>query len=188
MILKHFLRFSITAAFCVLLAGCHHQPVAAPVPPLPPVATVPLVGAPEPVAQPELQRVPVPAVPLPTSSVQPKVRKKKKQPQEPPPPPAAAPVQVAAAAPSSTPSALIGDLTAGGDAAPAEKQHAADAISAVEKDVSGWSGAHSDEQREGLQRIRNFLRQAHEALSTGDAEGASQLATKAKLLLDDLMK
>jgi len=36
--------------------------------------------------------------------------------------------------------------------------------------------------------VRNFRKDAQEALKSGDAEGAKTLATKAKLLLDDLEK
>ncbi len=39
-----------------------------------------------------------------------------------------------------------------------------------------------------VSKVKNFLKDAQEALKTGDAEGAKTLATKAKLLLDDLEK
>ncbi len=39
-----------------------------------------------------------------------------------------------------------------------------------------------------MSKIKNFQRQAKQAMSSGDAEGAKTLATKAKLLLDDLDK
>jgi len=39
-----------------------------------------------------------------------------------------------------------------------------------------------------ISKVRNFQRQAQEALNSGDAEGQRLLATKAKLLLDDLVK
>ncbi len=37
-----------------------------------------------------------------------------------------------------------------------------------------------------MSNVRNFQKQAQQALKTGDAEGAKTLATKGKLLLDDL--
>jgi ribosomal protein S20 len=46
--------------------------------------------------------------------------------------------------------------------------------------------ARSDKAQ--VSRIRNFQRQAQEALSSGDVEGAMTLGTKAKLLLDDFEK
>jgi hypothetical protein len=36
--------------------------------------------------------------------------------------------------------------------------------------------------------VRHFLDQAQQALNSGDADGAMNLATKAKLLMDDLEK
>jgi ribosomal protein S20 len=40
-------------------------------------------------------------------------------------------------------------------------------------------------QKEQISKVRNFWRDAQEALKSGDVEGAMTLATKAKLLLDD---
>ena len=45
-----------------------------------------------------------------------------------------------------------------------------------------------DAEKAQISKIRNFQRQAQEALTSGDLEGAKTLATKAKLLLDDLEK
>ncbi len=46
----------------------------------------------------------------------------------------------------------------------------------------------AEEQKAQVSKVKNFLKDAQEALNTGDAEGAKTLATKAKLLLDDLEK
>ena len=43
-------------------------------------------------------------------------------------------------------------------------------------------------EKKQVRQIRNFLDQAQEALNGGDAQGATNLATKAKLLMDDLEK
>ena len=83
---------------------------------------------------------------------------------------------------------VVGSLTAGGDATPAAQQKAASAISDVEKQVAGLPTATVESQRDGLATVKNFLRQAHDALKTGDTEGALTLAGKAKVLLDDLLK
>jgi ribosomal protein S20 len=37
-------------------------------------------------------------------------------------------------------------------------------------------------------QIRTFLKQAEQAMDNGDMDGAHTLATKAKLLLDELIK
>ena len=39
-----------------------------------------------------------------------------------------------------------------------------------------------------VSKVRTFQRDAQQALDSGDAEGARTLATKGKLLLDDLVK
>jgi hypothetical protein len=44
----------------------------------------------------------------------------------------------------------------------------------------------SDDQKKQVMQVRQFLKQASDALKTGDAEGADNLATKAGLLLDDI--
>jgi ABC-type sugar transport system substrate-binding protein len=44
----------------------------------------------------------------------------------------------------------------------------------------------SDDQKKQVMQVRQFLKQANDALKTGDAEGADNLATKAGLLLDDI--
>ncbi len=192
-------RWLVTCALCAGVTGCHKS-VPVPVPPVAPTTTVPLTQAPEPDKPVLVQSMPVYPTPLPSKPVQPvrvkKVRKKVAEtpavagapaPSAPVPVPAPAPAQVAnaGAAPAES---VIGSLTAGGDAAPAEKQKAADEIVLVEKRLGTLSQNTLDDQKEGLLRVRSFLRQAHEALKSGDADGANTLATKAEVLLDDLLK
>ena len=200
-------RLVLSAAVCAGATGCHHrQP--APAPPVAPTSTVPLAQVPDSDKPPLVQTVPVPPAPLPSASVQPaRVKKTKHKTTDaatatmtPPPasgialanqvasaaPPAAAPTS--AAPPPADTASVIGSLTAGGDAAPEEKQKASDAIATVEKRLAGLSAGTLDSQKEGVARVRNFLRQAHEALNSGDADGAGTLATKAGVLLDDLLK
>jgi hypothetical protein len=61
-------------------------------------------------------------------------------------------------------------------------------IAANEKRLSGLPSQVVEEQKAQINKVKNFQRQAQEALNSGDAEGAKTLATKAKLLLDDLSK
>jgi ribosomal protein S20 len=61
-------------------------------------------------------------------------------------------------------------------------------IAANEKRLNGLPAQIAEEQKAQISKVRNFQRQAQAALSSGDAEGAKTLATKAKLLLDDLLK
>jgi ElaB/YqjD/DUF883 family membrane-anchored ribosome-binding protein len=81
----------------------------------------------------------------------------------------------------------IGELSAGGDSTPQTQQDAKELIATSEHRLNNYSPA-ARQQQEQLRKVRYFLKQARQALSSGDAEGARTLATKAKLLLDDLAK
>ena len=68
------------------------------------------------------------------------------------------------------------------------QQEAVDLIAANEKRLNALSAQIVEAEKAQISKVRNFQRQAQEALNSGDAEGAKTLATKAKLLLDDLVK
>jgi hypothetical protein len=82
----------------------------------------------------------------------------------------------------------IGALSLGGEANPRSQQEAAELLSSVERRLSGLPTSKAKAEKAQVSRIINFQRQAQAALDSGDAEGAKTLATKAKLLLDDLEK
>jgi hypothetical protein len=175
------------AALCAWLTlcacGCRKK-VQAP-PPLPPIQDpVPLVApaAPEhpPMIEPPV--VKMPPVPIASAAAKPKRERRK-----PAAKPAPEPVQVASTEPSAEDSA-VGALTSGGEANPRSQQEAADMIAANEKRLNALPAQIVDEQKAQINKVKNFQRQAQEALSSGDVEGAKTLATKAKLLLDDLSK
>jgi len=86
--------------------------------------------------------------------------------------------------PTATP---IGDLTAGdiGQTALTSRQ-AADLIKTTRDGADGIKRALSSEEKKTVAEIQTFLKRAEQALKAGDAEGAIGLATKAKLLLDEL--
>ena len=75
-------------------------------------------------------------------------------------------------------------FTVGGDQSPRNKQEAASLIAANERRLTAESGGHVAPAL--LSKVRNFQKEAEQALNSGDAEGAKTLATKGKLLLDDL--
>jgi ribosomal protein S20 len=130
----------------------------------------------------EAPQIKLPPVPV-ASNAKPKREKKK------PPPKAPEPVQVAVAPPPLPPEATaIGALTAGGEANPQTQQEAADLIASIEKRLNALSAQKAEEEKAQVSKVKNFWKDAQEALKTGDAEGAKTLATKAKLLLDDLEK
>ena len=87
-----------------------------------------------------------------------------------------------------TDTAAIGELTAGGAANPQAQQEAADLIASIEQRLNRLPAQTVKRQRVQINKVRNFRRQAQEAFNSGDIEGAKTLATKGKLLLDDLEK
>jgi hypothetical protein len=83
----------------------------------------------------------------------------------------------------------IGQLTTG-DSAMGEKakRETADLIGGTEQGLNGIKRSLSTEEKVTATQIRTFLKQAQQALDNGDMDGAHTLATKAKLLLDELTK
>jgi hypothetical protein len=95
-------------------------------------------------------------------------------------------VQVASAP---EPAALaIGTLSTGDDASPQSQQQAQDLIASILKRIAALPAKTADAQKKQIRQIKTFILQAQKALNSGDAEGAKNLATKAKLLMDDLEK
>jgi gas vesicle protein len=94
-------------------------------------------------------------------------------------------VQVAEAAPAEL---AIGTLSTGGDVTPQSQQQAQDMISSILKRISALSTKTAETQKRQIRQIRYFIKQAQQALNSGDAEGAKNLAIKASLLMDDLEK
>jgi hypothetical protein len=174
----------LSLGLTVGLSGCWHKTKLAPLPPV--MAPVALEDIPEPenlpmVAVPQIKLPPVPYA----SNAQPK-RERRRQ-----PPKVTAPAteQVASTTPPSTPEeTAIGALTPGGEANPQTKQEAADLIATSEKRLDALPAPKSEDEKSQESKVRNFLKDAQDALKSGDAEGAKTLATKAKLLLDDLEK
>jgi hypothetical protein len=68
------------------------------------------------------------------------------------------------------------------------KHEAADLIGSTDQGLNGIKRTLSTDEKVTATQIRNYLKQAQQALDNGDADGALGLATKAKLLLDELTK
>ncbi len=188
---------TLLASFCV---GCGHfrkaPPSQAQAPPLqtgkgtipppdtskPPVASSPIAS---PLPPPSAQNVPLPPPPPPR-----KARHKVK------PAPKPAETTTAQASPPATPPATvepaaspIGQLTTGDSAVGEKTKHeTADLIAETQQGLAGIKRSLSNEEKGTAAQIRTFLSQAEEALTNGDTDGAHTLATKAKLLLDELTK
>ncbi len=61
-------------------------------------------------------------------------------------------------------------------------------MSETQQGLNGIKRSLSTEEKATAAQIRNYLKQAQQALDNGDTDGAHLLATKAKLLLDELTK
>ncbi len=69
-----------------------------------------------------------------------------------------------------------------------QKQSTAQLLDETEKTISGLKGSLSHDEEEMLAQIRSYVNQSRKATSDGDFERAYNLATKAHLLSDALVK
>ena len=91
--------------------------------------------------------------------------------------------------PAAASNSAIGQLTTGDSASGERTKHeTADLIGATQQGLIAIKRALSNEEKATAGQIHNYLKQAQQALDNGDADGAHLLATKAKVLLDELMK
>jgi hypothetical protein len=82
------------------------------------------------------------------------------------------------------PVSAIGQLSSGDP--PDVRQQTDASILATERQLNGINRQLSDQETKTAAQIREFLKQARAALTTGDIDGAHTLAVKAKVLLDEL--
>ena len=175
----------LCAGFMLGATGCRHRVKVAALPPI--LKPVALVDVPRPAKEPmlEVPHIKVPPVPIAAAMARfPRERRRqvvRTAPPITPPPPTPAPEPAIEAA-------AIGALTAGGPQNPQTRQEATDLIASNERRLSALSAQKAEAQKAQISTVRNFQRQAQEAMSSGDAEGSKTLAVKAKLLLDDLEK
>lgn len=176
-------------ALAIGLTGCRHKAV---LPPLPPVIQpVAVLRSPEPDPPPMIPPVQVDLPPVPMASGATPRRERRRRSYSP-----STAASSAAAAPADTTAAPttppeadpIGSLSLGGEASPRAQQEASEMIASIEQRLGALPSSKARQERSQVSRIRNFRRQAQEALNSGDVEGAKTLATKARLLLDDLEK
>lgn len=186
-------RVPKTAAVAVLfcaLTGCHHkkvQPLILPTQQAPVALDTPPTELDGTVLEPPKAKLP--EVPLAEAAAKPK-RVRKKPVKASAPPPSANPdtsTQVAKLD-SASETSVIGALTPGGEQNPKTEQEAAELIASTDRRLNALPEQTVKAQGPQISKIRNFWSQAQKALKSGDAEGAKTLATKAKLLLDDLDK
>jgi len=166
------------------LSGCLHLHKRPKVPVLPAVLVPIELESLPPQEEPPLLAAPVvtlPPMPIAAAAASPRRERRRIAPK-----PATTPEE---AAPEPMPDTVaIGELTAGGATNPQAQQEASDLIGSIQKRLSALSAQTARRQRTQINKVRNFWNQAKEALDSGDTEGAKTLATKAKLLLDDMEK
>ena len=173
----------VTAVSLMLVAGltgCHRKRLAYTLPhgaqapvsldPTPLPETPPLIAT---LPSPELEPLSIPP-PAPKA-----IPRRKPAPKEEPQP---------GPSPSETAALAIGALSAGGASTSQSQQQAQGLIQSILRRIAALPSNVADAQKQQVRQIRNFLDQAQKALSSGDAEGANNLATKARLLMDDLEK
>lgn len=174
---------AVCAGLFLGVTGCRHKTVA---PPLPQITQPVNLETPSDSDKPQMIEAPqVKLPPVPTAAAMGKIkRERRKKPQ-----------QVAAVIPSPAPETAaspevvaIGALSSGGDASPRAAQEAAGLIAANERRLNALSVQKTEEQKAQISKVRNFQKQAQDALNSNDTEAAKTLATKAKLLLDDIEK
>lgn len=163
----------------------------APAPAQPPVTTT---GAEPSRPQPEATAPPKETAPKPTVA-KPKARKpavaKKTVPAEPEKPaPAAEPPARTVVPEAGTPPASSGQIVARlpHDEAIHQKMNTAQLLEATESNLRSLARALTADEQAMAQHIRSYMQQARDAVKEGDVERAYNLALKAHLLSDELVK
>lgn len=164
----------------LVLTGCTHKTQVAQNQPLAP----PIEDTPPPKPEPAPTNLPAPEVSMP---VQP-------QPQRvtPPPEPVKKPAKHkkppninAQVASNNTPAVPAAGQLSAGDS-PNMRQQTDASIESTEKSLNSITRKLGDDEAKTAAQIREDIKQAREALTAGDVEGAHNLAVKAKALLDEL--
>ncbi|MGA3343756.1 MAG: hypothetical protein ABSC76_02705 [Terracidiphilus sp.] len=174
----------------MLLAGCFHfhktnqnqaPPLAPPIEVTPPPIPIPLPAElPPPGATPPSK---TPATQPVAQQEKPKPPVKHRKPAPAQPPPANNTQQASAGSPGVS---AIGQLSSGD---PADLRfQTQNSITATENGLKAINRELSDQEKKTADHIREFLKQAKAALTSGDVDGAATLAAKAKVLLGELSK
>jgi len=177
----------------LVLTGCFHRSHPAQTQPLAPTlqGSQPTTPAPEPTT-PEL---PAPVVSEPVKPAEPSAAASTLPANEAPKPPvhhtpntvkkpANSHPQVASNGAAGV--SAIGQLSSGDPAA--YRRQTEDSIAATERGLKAITRSLNDQEQRTVAHIREFLKQAHQALASGDVDGAHTLAAKAKVLLGELSR
>jgi|HubBroStandDraft_1064217.scaffolds.fasta_scaffold31276_3 hypothetical protein len=164
----------------LMMTACNHKQQKAQLPPLAPPEAAnipPPPNAPPPpnetIPTQPTQKAPTPPVPV----VQPAKKKKATK-------PPADTTQQAATANANPEVSAIGQLSSGD---PAEvRRQTETSILSIEQSLQKINPTLNDTEQKTADHIREFIKQAKAALSTGDVDGARTLADKARVLLKEL--
>ena len=178
----------VLLAFMPVIQGCDQKAKAAPAPTLaPPIVDAqptkpdsvsqanlppPVVGTPQPVEQP------------PADTAKPAPPTKKKPVHKKPPSETPQPAQEAANNGNNSSVSAIGELSGG--ASGNQRTQTEQMINTTEKGVNSITRVLNESETKTAAQIHEFLKQAREALTGGDVDGAMTLAKKAKVLLTEL--
>jgi hypothetical protein len=169
----------------LLLAGCAPRDRSQVQALAPPIEDTPL---PKPSEAPANLPPPVVSVPTPPPAANPNANAHTQPPPKPPAkhkkPPAATPQPTQQAATGDSGVSAIGQLSSG---APSnQRQQTLDSIAATQRGLAGITRSLNDQEQKTAAQIKEWLKQAHNALDSGDVDGAYTLAAKAKALLTEL--
>lgn len=171
----------------MLLTGCFHKhPEPAPQQVAPELAQTPPPAAPVTTTQVTTPQQPAPAPPAvadqtvapPPATEEPETHHRKRHVEK-------APTEVAAT-PETPAAEAIGQLSTGSSGETA--QQIINSITATENGLKQIRRALNEQEQKTAAQITEFLKQARAALSSGDTDGASTLAVKAKVLLSELAR
>jgi len=192
-------KIAVVFGLLCITSGCRHTPQATP----PPAAQAP-IASPAEVAKGTLPPPLPPAKPLdvkppeaddPQDQPPPKphkaVRHKTKpaDASQPAKDPATAQATQQASAGEPPEMSPIGQLSSSGTSSGAPNRHQIqDLISNTENGLNGIKRTLSVDEQLTVTQIRTFLKKARQALDQDDLDGANTLATKAKVLMDELTK
>ncbi len=167
--------------------GCRHKPV---LPPLPPVINpvdlveIPPSGPPPMIEPPHIQLPPMPVA----TGTAPHRERRRRSAAAAAPSPAQPSATEAPATTTASEGSAIGALSLGGETNPRAQQQTSELLASIDRRLNALPANTVNAEKAQVSQIRNFQRQAQDALNSGDIEGATTLATKAKLILDDLLK
>jgi hypothetical protein len=167
----------------LLLTACFHKNHPTPaVPYAPPISNVPKPTTTAVELPPSATTIPSqPLADETTVQQSPRPPAKHRRPPKNPQPPPDTTQQAAVETPAVS---AIGQLSSGDPAD--SRQQALSAIAAIEHGLNGINRSLNEQEQKTAAHIREFLKQARQALDSGDVEGARTLTAKAKVLLSEL--